>query len=47
MAGTNPGTCALCECDIDYDPLLGGKQYCDDCNPEYNNSNKPKLYDEE
>lgn len=31
MGGTNLGRCANCECDIDYDPLLSGKQYCDDC----------------
>lgn len=30
MGGTNLGTCAFCEKEMDYDPLLGGKQYHDD-----------------
>ena len=31
MGGTINGYCANCECQIDYDPLLGGKQYCGEC----------------
>jgi len=31
MGGTIIGYCAECDCQIDYDPLQGGKQYCDDC----------------
>lgn len=31
MGGTIVKECANCETPIDYDPLLGGKQYCDDC----------------
>lgn len=31
MAGTINGWCYKCDCEIDYDPLLGGKQFCDDC----------------
>ena len=31
MAGTIVSQCPICGRDIDYDPLLGGIQYCDDC----------------
>lgn len=31
MGGTILGYCSSCGMAIDYDPLLGGHQYCDDC----------------
>lgn len=31
MAGTITADCPNCGQPIDYDPLLGGRQYCDDC----------------
>ena len=31
MGGTSIGNCSKCGCDIDYDPLQGGKQFCTEC----------------
>ena len=31
MAGTILGQCSNCGTKIDYDPLMGGRQYCGEC----------------
>lgn len=38
MGGTILGRCGYCDCQIDYDPLLGGEQFCDSCDSHF------KLY---
>jgi hypothetical protein len=45
MGGTILGYCSSCGMAIDYDPLIGGAQKCDECEEIINEKIKMEQYE--